>query len=243
MLTYLNHFFAGEVEPLWPHVILLAVTVAASVAVGAGIIFEGPKYSESVHRLAVKLVIAGVVIEAFCTITLFVFDERISAAQQEKIIALEHRLAARALSDDQSAMIVSRISKAAPQDVGQIGYVFSATNDEEFALAIDLSDNVFSKLGWTWKNWPTQPGTIEITTHLPGRDKKLGLVPLSGVQVQAFDSKLETVVATLVAALRDAGIEFVRTDPKADAELQKTNPQMTIMVMVGMKPALRIPAK
>ncbi|HZR74543.1 hypothetical protein [Bradyrhizobium sp.] len=198
--------------------------------------------------MAFWLVVVGIGFEAVCTIFLFVFDEGISNAQQRKIeadqrkiIALENKLAARALSSDQSAMIVSRLSKAA-QDAGKISYVFSATDDEEISFAIDLSDNVFSKLGWTWEDWPTNPSILEMTTRLPGR-KKVGWVPLNGVQVQAFDPKLEKVVATLVAGLRDAGIENVRTDPKADSELQSTNPQMTIIVMVGMRPTLRIPAE
>src|ERR1700724_2043035 len=85
MLTYLSHFFSGEVDPGWPHGILLSATVLASFAVAAGILLERPKYSESVHRVATWLVLSGVAVEAFCTIVLFVFDEGISNAQQDKI--------------------------------------------------------------------------------------------------------------------------------------------------------------
>ena len=101
MLTYLSSFFSGDADPTWPHVILLSVTVLASFAVAAGIIFESPKYSESIHRAATRLVIGGVAVEAVCTIFLFVFDEGISNAQQSKIIALETQIAPRSLTKEQ----------------------------------------------------------------------------------------------------------------------------------------------
>ncbi|MFZ1964848.1 MAG: hypothetical protein WAU78_15520 [Roseiarcus sp.] len=84
-LTYVSAFISGTMDPLWPHVGLLSVSVAASVAVGAGIIFEGQKYSPYVHRVAFWLVVVGIVFEAVCTIFLFVFDEGISSAQQSRI--------------------------------------------------------------------------------------------------------------------------------------------------------------
>jgi hypothetical protein len=236
----------------WLSVLNVFLDLSISLVVLGLILEYAPKFwtrfvsgvsHHRIEKIGELLVLLGVAGELALHIRSGQLEDKIKAAQRDKIIALEHKLAARSLSDGQSAMIVSRLSKAVPQDVGQIAYVFLGTNDEEFALAIDLSDNVFSKLGWTWKNWPTQPGMLEMTTHFPGRDKKVGWVPLSGVQVQAFDPKLEKVVATLVAGLRDAGIESVRTEPKADAELQSTNPQMTIMVVIGMRPTLRIPAE
>jgi hypothetical protein len=40
MLAYLSHFFSGGDDSTWPHAILLSISVLASFAVGAGIIFE-----------------------------------------------------------------------------------------------------------------------------------------------------------------------------------------------------------
>lgn len=91
MFTSASKFFSGELDPFWPHVVLLSVAVLASIAVGAGIIFERPKYSAAVHRIAFWLVVSGIAIEAVCTIFLFVFDEGISQAQQNKIISLSAR--------------------------------------------------------------------------------------------------------------------------------------------------------
>jgi hypothetical protein len=89
MLTYVSSFLAGEVDPFWPHVWLLSLSVGASIAVGAGIIFERPKYSTAIHNAAFWLVVTGIAIEALCTIFLFVFDEGISNAQTRKISSLE----------------------------------------------------------------------------------------------------------------------------------------------------------
>jgi hypothetical protein len=93
--TYFSKFDSGELAPGWPHFSLLSISVLASFAVGAGIIFERPTYPASVHRIAFWLVIGGIAIEALCTIFLFVFDEGISAAQQSKISDLDTQLVAR----------------------------------------------------------------------------------------------------------------------------------------------------
>jgi hypothetical protein len=111
MLTYFSHFFSGGVDPTWPHGILLSISVLASFAVGAGIIFESHKYPEAIQRIAMLAVIVGVIVEAACTITLFVFDEGISNVQQNKIIALERRIAPRNLSPSQQQKIVDSLKQ------------------------------------------------------------------------------------------------------------------------------------
>ncbi len=83
MLTYIGRFWSGGFEPFWPHVVLLTLSIVASFAVGIGIIFERPKYSPAVHRVAFWLIVGGITIEAVCTIFLFVFDEGISGSLQK----------------------------------------------------------------------------------------------------------------------------------------------------------------
>jgi hypothetical protein len=87
MLTYVSRFWSGGFEPFWPHVALLTLSVLASFSVGGGIIFERPKYSAVIHRVAFWLVVVGIAIEAVCTIFLFVFDEGISTDQKSRIDA------------------------------------------------------------------------------------------------------------------------------------------------------------
>jgi hypothetical protein len=111
MLAYFSAVWAGEADPLWPHVVLLSVSIISAFTVGAGILLESPKYSDSVHRVATWLVLGGIAVESLCTVLLFVFDERVSGAQQSKIIALETRIAPRILTTAQSDVIQTLRSK------------------------------------------------------------------------------------------------------------------------------------
>ena len=93
ILTYLRAVWDGVADPLWPHIILLGVSVIAGVVVAVGIVYEANEYRERpIHRAAKWLVIWGVAVESLCTIALFVFDERISNAQESKIINLEGKI-------------------------------------------------------------------------------------------------------------------------------------------------------
>jgi hypothetical protein len=40
ILTYVSKLWAGEADPLWPHVVLLSLAVLASIAVGFCEVFE-----------------------------------------------------------------------------------------------------------------------------------------------------------------------------------------------------------
>jgi hypothetical protein len=146
MPAYLSHFFSGGVDPTWPHAILLTITVLASFAVAAGIIFESPKYSESVHRIAMWAVIVGVAVEAACTITLFVFDEGISNVQQEKIVALETRLAFRSLSDEQFDDVVEQMTPFKGQQFQIVTYW---KNPEAVAIMARIYEAI-TKAGWVY---------------------------------------------------------------------------------------------
>jgi hypothetical protein len=109
ILTYLSAALSGGVSPFWPHVVLLSVSVLAGAAVGAGIIFESPKYSAATHRLATWLVIGGVVAESLCTVCLFVFDEGISDVQQAEIISLRKAAAPRNIRGDEFRKIADAL--------------------------------------------------------------------------------------------------------------------------------------
>jgi hypothetical protein len=79
------------------HGYLLILDVFATVVVVRGILWEtsGPL---DIHDIARKLVIWGVAAEAFLTIAIFVFDERISEALRCEGIALEKIMAPRVLA-------------------------------------------------------------------------------------------------------------------------------------------------
>jgi hypothetical protein len=123
MLAYLYALLAGDVDAI--RSALLYGAVAGGVIVAIGIIWEaGWKLN-----IPTSLVVVGVVLEAFCTIKLFVFDEGISGAQQtiivaeqSQIITLEKRLAPRSLSDEQQLSFVTALKGFAGQSVNIFAY-------------------------------------------------------------------------------------------------------------------------
>jgi len=88
----------SSLPPFWVHFCLIGGDVAATVAVGVGIIWESPQQSQRRHEIAHKFVIWGIVAETLCSVCLFAFDESISHAQEAKIIALEEQITPRRIS-------------------------------------------------------------------------------------------------------------------------------------------------
>jgi hypothetical protein len=211
MHTYLTHFFSGEVDPTWPHAILLAITVLASFAVAAGIIFESPKYPASVHRVATWCVIVGVGIEAICTITLFVFDEGISGKQQEKIIALETKLAPRSLSDSEVAELAKILEPFSGQE-----FTIASYGGEPAQLWARIR-GILEKARWKWFDPEMQilllPGTV-------------------GIQVWEYrDGTAREAAQTLVGALKAKDIDAMLLP----AETTNAHPDSKIEMLIGSK--------
>jgi hypothetical protein len=220
MLMYVSAFISGDFEPFWPHFILLSLSVAASFAVGAGIIFEAPRYSVSVHRVALWLVIMGVVVEAACTISLFVFDEGISGSQQSKIIALETRLASRALSDEQMADLVTHLTPFSGQHFDIVTYW---NNPESLMIANRIYDALVNA-GWLYDKPPNGEFVLGVET---------------GVRVwfdKRADKRMREAASELVGSLLTNGI-YAYIDPRAEQESPASEPiQTKLMVNVGIKP-------
>jgi hypothetical protein len=84
-MTYVNAFFSGELDPLLTHIVLLGGAIAAEFAVAIGIVLETPKEKTLREWIGMILVLGGVSVGALFTISLFIFDEGISTAQQSKI--------------------------------------------------------------------------------------------------------------------------------------------------------------
>jgi hypothetical protein len=111
------------------------------------------------------LVIVGVAIESLCTVCLFVFDERISDAQQSKIIALETRIAPRFISGDMRNRIADKMKPFAGQEY--IGLVASDVADawdlwREISLTLELA-------GWNTA-FSAIPFGIDSTAAATARD-------------------------------------------------------------------------
>jgi hypothetical protein len=221
--TYLSAALSGGVDPFWPHLVLLSVSVLCGIAVGAGIIFEAPEYSSATHRKAKWLVISGVAVEAVCTVCLFVFDEGISGAQQDKIIMLEQRLAPRSLDAEQRARIIGRIAPFGGTHF--VGYV--ATSPEPLALAHQIIDCLTSA-GWQ-VDAPAPPAPRLNGAGLP----PLGQAISFGVRISfdgARDASLKDAATTLAAVLDAEGI-----GTSLDAA-NRDDPGSNVIVQIGEKP-------
>ena len=166
------------------------------------------------------------------------FDEGISWVQQSKIIALETYLTPRTLSDQEADMIFSHISPVAKSiDKSHISYAFVGSTEEEEILAIQLSDKVLTKLGWEWKDWPTDIWP-KSENKLPVQQKLVGSFPMSGIEIDALDPSLIEVDQSLVKSLQDTGLRSVRENSVVEASLlQHGVKQMMILIMIGAKPA------
>lgn len=140
--AYLSAVWAGIENPLWPHLVLIPGSVLAGIAVGAGIVFERPTYSDAIHRVAFWLIVTGIAVESLCTVLLFVVDERVSAAQLARIDELTKETTwPRMFGDIDDCVKRARLIKPAPYD---ILYVDGAP-DTAF-----LSDQIDACLRFAW---------------------------------------------------------------------------------------------
>lgn len=206
MLTYVSAFISGGLEPFWPHVVLLSVSVVASIAVGVGIIFERPEYSLAIHRFAFWLIVAGIAFEAICTIFLFAFDEGISGAQQSKIeaqqstiISLEKRIAPRNLTSEQEDKIADAIKQFAPMHFD----LSMAEQGESMRLADEIEDSLL-KAGWEEQLPDTQGTRFERLGRPP-----IGIRSVVGVWIiypAKSDKKFEEAAEALSKALQEEDV-------------------------------------
>jgi hypothetical protein len=171
-------------------------------------LLERPGYSAAVHCIANWLVLGGIAIESLCTFSLFVFDERISDAQQSKVIALETRLAPRVLPANKWAEFVSFV-KAFPGTQFDIG--ISQPDPEFIGLLVPIEHALWgAEARWKEVSWQ---GTPVIWVREPvGQNVGTSYVTDVVIAVDASEvtKPLATAVApALVAALNNAGIPAI----------------------------------
>jgi hypothetical protein len=151
---------------------------------------------------------------AIFTISLFVFDEGISAHQQDKIIALETRLAARKLSDDQIVEIAKRLKPFAPQTFQIIPYW---KNPESLSLANRIA-GALGDADWKLEN-PTNGTQI------------VGVITGVVVNIDTGTSQqTQKAGKELVTLLNEAKVDAVAEDVTSEP------PSNRIDMQVGIKP-------
>jgi hypothetical protein len=221
--------FVTDRIALWVHIYLLGGAVLGTIAVGAGIVWEGGPLS--VREIATKLVIWGVIIETLCSVLLFSFDEVISSKQQstielqqttiaeqnEQIISLQKRLSARTLSDRQVESIGARLKSFSPQTFQIIPYW---QNRESREIA-DRIATALGRVGWMLENpirYTALTGVITgVFVHIDPRASE----------------KARNAAKELTSVLNDNGIDAVEDDI---ADMTVAIASERINMQVGIKP-------
>jgi hypothetical protein len=217
---YLSKFLSGGADPYWPHLLLLAGSITAGMAVAVGIVLE----SESLLSLATILVVGGVALESTFTFMLFGFDEAISYQQQAtiekqnaQIIALETRLAARSLSASQIASIVQKLRRFDGQEFDIVTYW---KDREAFAFTNQVFDTLI-KSGWRYDKPKDTESMIGVET---------------GVSVR-FDRTAGDAIGlardAVVEALKENGVDAWADDRTPYSSDQPVN---AIIISVGIRP-------
>jgi hypothetical protein len=200
----------------WQHSALLGGAIFGGIIVGIGILMESEKWS-----LAAILVLTGVVIEPIFTIGLFIYDEHLSRGQNEQIILLEKRLAARSLTNAQVADIIEQLKPFAGQHFDIVTYW---RNPESLALANRIYDALI-KAGWLYDKPPSGEFILGVET---------GVVVL-------YDKRAGEPVVKAVKAFTYALLTndlYAAPDPQAElATPPASEPVNTkITINVGIKP-------
>jgi hypothetical protein len=136
MLAYFSALLSGDSDAL--RAALLFGAVLGGILVGAGVIWESKKLDA-----ATAVVFVGIVLEAICTIFLFVTDERISRSQQTTIGQLEHP---RLLSQEQKDRISAAIKLFPPA----VFVAMTNPDAEPWNFVLDISAALKAD-GWDWK--------------------------------------------------------------------------------------------
>jgi hypothetical protein len=200
----------------WQHSLLLGGAIFGGVIVGIGILMESEKWS-----LAAILVLTGVVIEPIFTIGLFIYDEHLSRGQNEQIISLEKRLAARSLTDAQVVDIIEQLKPFAGQHFDIVTYW---RNPESVAVTNRIYGALISA-GWLYDRPPSGEFILGVET---------------GVMV-LYDNRSGEAVAKAVDAFVYALLTndlYASPDPQsAGAKIPDSQPvSAKITINVGIKP-------
>jgi hypothetical protein len=197
------------------HGVLLAGDLGGAIAVALGIWFEKAAATTRRHRWSTGFVLGGVLVESVCALILFLYDESISRAQQDKIIALEQRLLARSLSQTEQ----HDVSNAVNAFAGQQFRIALYTDDQE---SIDIALKIESALvsaGWSETQPPEKSAIVGVTAGV-----------VVSVAAAAPESTRDAAKA-LVSALNAKKIAAVlRQFANQDA------PPQPLSIDVGIKP-------
>jgi len=199
------------------HVYLLTFEAMATVALGFGIIWESSDAPPSMHKLARRIVLWACVTETVCGVALFTFDEGISEAQQDKIVALEERIADRGLLPHQYTEFVSQLAPFAGTRVDVLIYGV-ADETRKFSGILVHALNAAK-----WQTRGVDPVQSAVARGV-------------SVAIAGADEKTQQAGAALLAALKAAEIEAALIDRGAVIWPPHQNFTGSIVMITGSKP-------
>jgi hypothetical protein len=212
-----NMFSTSLLHPLeYAKWFFFLLYVASTIAVTVGVYWENERFPKAKQELGWRLLILALAFDTFFTILIFGTDAWINQIQQREIIALETRLAARTLSDEQ----MQRITDSLEQYKGQ---EFKIVTYWDMKEPVALANQIYASLdraGWN---------------YIKLQSPQFMLGGTEGVQVWRHpdaDDRVQKAADALVAALNDTGAAAV-----LKLENPTNNPvHNTITLNVGTKP-------
>ncbi|HVB80632.1 MAG TPA: hypothetical protein VNE82_11895 [Candidatus Binataceae bacterium] len=226
IVSYFNAVWSGSEDPFWPHVTLVPLSVLAGVAVGFAIFADhprlSPRFSATVHTIALWCLIVGVPTESICTVLLFVIDERISTAEQKKIAYLE---TPRTLTRVQERALTSTAGKYA----GTTFETSVAPDAESVNLLIQIEDALLAAK-WTQIDWPS---AILFPSHGHASSAIALEVGIRVVWHSDHEAELRAPALAIAKALESDGLLDAVAAP---ANASDPTDHKTIAITIGAKP-------
>jgi hypothetical protein len=154
---------------IWAQITTIISAEISAGCVAAGIVWESAAPCTRRRRVSHRLVIWGVVAEVLFSLALFVSDEIVSGsqlieirAQQDKIVALETRLAPRVLKKEQLVAIANAILL-----FKRTSYDAAVSEDAEPRHLLGQILDILNAAHWERKPWE---GSSGMAIYLEGKE-------------------------------------------------------------------------
>jgi hypothetical protein len=191
--------------------------VSATIGVIVGVYWEGDQFPKAKQEFGWRVLIVSLAFDTLFTVLVFGADGWISAIQRGEIIALEHRLAARKLTDAQISEIEQNLSKYRGQRFELAAYNVKEVSD----IAEQIRDAL---IGAGWKRDP-MPANAALRSVVGGVSVTLDVGAPEVAKAAAHQ---------LVTLLN--GDDIAADENQRNIPTDTTEEKAVIGIAVGMKP-------
>jgi hypothetical protein len=186
-------------------------------ALSSAYIGKGKGFPKEKQQRGWRVLVASLAVDTLFTVLIFGTDGWISHIQRDEIIALENRLAARTLSDEQISAIADRLKQFSSQEFDIVAYW---KNPESLGLANRIYDALI-KAGWKYDKPTNAEFLLRVETGIDlGFDRRVSL----------------DVAKALSEALTDANIQVSMDMQSLTGPPPSSDPIHKITISVGIKP-------